>query len=77
MEYNGGFKSRLDMIEETINEIEIREEYKEAEAQKEKRISKNERTLRELCDQSKRNNMHIIGVSEEEEGENKKASLRK
>ena len=37
-----GFKSRLDMVEETINELEIRgEEYKEAEAQREKRISKN------------------------------------
>ena len=32
-----GFKSRLDMVEETINEIEIRgEEYKEAEAQRKK-----------------------------------------
>ena len=40
-------------MEETINEIETgEEEYKEAEAQREKRISKNERILRELCDQS-------------------------
>ena len=32
------------MVEETINEIETREEeYKEAEAQRDKRISKNER----------------------------------
>ena len=30
-----GFKSRLDVVEETVNGIEIREEeYKEAEAQK-------------------------------------------
>ena len=37
------------MVEETINEIEIREEeYEEVEAQREKRISKNERILREL-----------------------------
>ena len=57
-------------MEETINEIETREEeYKEAEAQREKRISKNERILRELCDQSKRNNIHIIGIPEEEERE--------
>ena len=56
------------MVEETINEIETREEeYKEAEAQREKRISKNERILRELCDQSKWNNIHIIRVPEEEE----------
>jgi len=63
-----GIKSRLDMVEETINEIETREEeYKEAEAQREKRISKNERILRELCDQSKQNNIRIIGIPEEEE----------
>ena len=32
-----GIKSRLDIVEETINEIETRkEEYKEAEAQREK-----------------------------------------
>lgn len=61
-------KSRLDMVEETINEIETREEeYKEAEAQREKRISKNERILRQRCDQSKWNNICIIGVPEEEE----------
>ena len=62
-----GFKSRLDVVEETVNGIEIREEeYKEAEAQIEKRISKNERILKELCDQYKWNNIHIIGVPEEE-----------
>ena len=59
-----GIKSRLDTVE-TINEIETREEeYKEAEAQREKRISKNERILRELCDQSKWNNICITGVTE-------------
>ena len=64
-----GIKSRLDMVE-MINEIETsEEEYKEPEAQREKRISKNERILRELCDQSKRNNIHITGVPEEEERE--------
>ena len=61
-----GFKSRLDVVEVIVNGIEIREEeYKEAEAQREKRISKNEIILRELCDQSKQNNIHIIGVPEE------------
>ena len=36
-----GIKSRLDTVEETINEIETREEeYKEAEAQREKRSLK-------------------------------------
>ena len=57
------FKSRLDIVEETVNEIEIREEeYKEAKAQRGKRISRNERILRELCDQSKWNNIHIIAL---------------
>ena len=67
-----GTKSRLDMVEEMINEIETREEeHKESEAQREKRITKNERILRELCDQSKQNNIHIIWVPEEEERDRK------
>ena len=37
--------------------------------QRDKRISRNERILRELCDQSKWNNIHIIGVPEEGERE--------
>ena len=65
-----GFKSTLDILEETVTGIEIREEeYKEAEAQREKRISKNERILRELCDQPKWNNICITRVPEEEERE--------
>ena len=67
-----GFKSRLDEVEETLNEIQIREqEYKGAEAQREKKISRNEGILRELCDQSKENNIHILGVPEEEEERDK------
>ena len=63
-----GFKSRLDEVEEMVNETEIRKQKdKEAEVQREKKNSRNERILRELCDQSKRNNIHIIGVQEEEE----------
>ena len=69
-------ETRAETVEETINEIETREEeYKEAEAQIEKRISKNERILRELCDQSKWNNIHIIGIPEEEERETDRKSL--
>ena len=64
-----GFKSRLD-VQKMVNEIEVREQdYKEAKAQREKRISRNERILRELGDQSEQNNIHIIGVPEEEERE--------
>ena len=75
----GGFKSRLDEVEETVNGIEFREqEYREAEAERDKRISRNERILRELCDQSKWNNICIIGVPEEEKREKgKKVSLRR
>ena len=63
-----GFKIRLDILEKMVKGIEIREEaYKEAEAQREKRISKNEKILRELCDESKWNNICIIGVPEEGE----------
>ena len=40
--------------------IETREEeYQEAEAQREQRISRNERMLRELCGQFRRNNIRI------------------
>ena len=71
-----GFKDRLDMVEETINETEIKEEeYKEAEAQRVKRTSKNERILRELCDQSKRNNIRITGIPEVEEREKGRESV--
>ena len=49
-----GLKSRLDEVQETVNGIEIREqEHREAEAERDKRISRNETMLRELCDQSK------------------------
>ena len=63
-----GLNSRLDEVQETVNGTEIREqEYREAEAERDKRIFRNERILRELCDQSKQNNICIIGVPEEEE----------
>ena len=62
------FKSRLDEVEETVNGIEIREQkHREAEAEREKKISRKGRILREMCDQSKWNNICIIGVPEEEE----------
>ena len=65
-----GLKSRLDEVQETVNRIEIREqECREAEGQRDKRIFRNERILRELRDKSKWNNICIIGVPEEEERE--------
>ena len=60
-----GFISRMDRMQEATDGIETREqEHIEADAEREKRISRNERILRELCDQSKRNN---VGVPEERE----------
>ena len=42
-------KSRLDEVQEAINGIEIREqEYREADVERDKRISRNETILREL-----------------------------
>ena len=65
-----GFISRMDKKQEAIDGIENREqECIEAEIERDKRISRNETILRELCDQSKRNNICIIGVPEEEERE--------
>ena len=76
-----GLKSRLDEVQETVNGTEIREqEYIEAESERDKRISRNERILRELCDQPKWNNIRIIGVPEEEERKRereRKVSLKK
>ncbi|KAI5941161.1 LINE-1 retrotransposable element ORF1 protein [Manis javanica] len=58
----------MDKMQEGIQRIETREQERiEADIERDKRISRNETTLRELCDQSKRNNIHIIGVPEEEE----------
>ena len=63
-----GFISRMDRMQEAIDGIEIREQERiEADIERDKRISRNETILRELCDQSKRNNIRIIGVPEEEE----------
>ena len=53
----------MEKMQEAINGIEMREqERREADAERDKRISRNKRILRELCDQYKWNNIHIIGV---------------
>ena len=60
----------MNRTQEDIGGIETREqECIEADTQRDKRISRNETILRELCDQSKRNNIRIIEVPEEEERE--------
>ena len=63
-----GLQSRMDEMQETIDGLELRQE-RRADAERDKRISRNERILRELCDQLKQNNIRIIGVPEEEERE--------
>ena len=61
-----GLQNRMDEMQETISGLENGEqEGREADAERDKRISRNERILRELSDQSKWN-IHIIGVPEEE-----------
>ena len=62
-----GLISRMDKMQEAIDGIETREQERiEADAERDKRISRNETILRELCDQLKTNNIRIIGVPEEE-----------
>jgi len=63
-----GLQNRMDEIQETIDGLENREqERREAGAERDKRISRNERILREQSDQSKRNNIGIIGIPEGED----------
>ena len=44
-------------------------EISDVEEKREKRLKTNEESLRELCDNIKRTNIHIIGVPEGEERE--------
>ena len=59
---NGG-----DEAEIQINELECKEVSIQPEQQKEKRILKNEYSIRSLWDISKHTNIRIIGMSEGEE----------
>ena len=65
-----GFNSILEETEGQISELEDKvAEYIQPEQQKEKRILKNEDSLRDLWDSIKRNNIRIIGVPKGEERE--------
>ena len=60
--------SRIQEAEEGISKVEDRlEEITDAEQKREKRLKTNEESLRELWDNVKRTNIHIIGVPEGEE----------
>ena len=63
-----GTNSRIMEAEDRINEVEDEMvEINEAERKKEKRIKRNEDNLRDLWDNVKHPNIHIIGVLEEED----------
>ena len=62
-----GINSRITEAEERISDLEDRMvEFTATEQNKEKRMKRNEDSLRDLWDNIKRNNIHFIGVPEEE-----------
>ena len=65
-----GINSRITEAEERISDLEDRMgEFTAAEQNKEKRMKRNEDSLRDLWDNIKRNNIHIVRVPEGEERE--------
>ena len=57
--------SRITEAEERISDVEDRmEEFTAAEQNKQKRMKRNEDSLRDLWNNIKRNNIHIINVPE-------------
>ena len=65
-----GSNSRITEAEEWISDLEDRMvEFTAVEQNKEKRMKINEDSLRDLWDNTKCNNIHIIGVPEREERE--------
>ena len=65
-----GINSRITEAEEQISDLEDRMvEFTAPEQNKEKRIKRNEDSLRDLWDNIKHSNIHIIGVPEGEERE--------
>ena len=65
-----GINSRITEAEEWISDLEDRmAEFTAAEQNKEKRMKRNEDSLRDLWDNVKCTNIRIIGVSEGEERE--------
>ena len=63
-----GINSRISEAEEWISELEDRVvEITAAEKNRQKRMNRNEDSLRDLWDNIKHTNIHIIGVPEGEE----------
>ena len=62
--------SRLDEAEDRISDLGDKvEKNTQKEQEKEQRLRKNEEVIRELKDNMKQNNIHIIGTPEGEEEE--------
>ena len=65
-----GISSRITEAEKQINDLEDRMvEFTAMKQKKEKRMKRNEDSLRDLWDNIKHNNIHIIEVPEREERE--------
>ena len=65
-----GINSRITEAEERISDLEDRMvEFTAVEHNKEKRMKRNEDSLRDIWDNIKHNNIHIIGVPEGEKRE--------
>ena len=65
-----GINNRITEAEEGISDLEDRMvEFTATEQNKEKRMERNEDSLRDLWDNFKPNNIHIMGVQEGEERE--------
>ena len=65
-----GINSRITEAEEQISDLEDRKvEFTAVEQNKEKRMKRNEDSLRDLWNNIKCNNIHLIGVPEGEERE--------
>ena len=71
-----GINRRITEAEERISDLEDRMvEFTAAEQNKEKRMNRNEDSLRDLWDSIKCNNIHIIGVPEGEERERTRENI--
>ena len=74
----GGINSRITEAEEQISDLEDRMvEFTATEQNKEKRMKRNEDSLRDLWDNIKGNDIRIIGIQEGEERKNQRKYLKR